>query len=260
MNPLLTVIPSGRLRIWDHPRDGCEYVIGADMAEGRVRDRSANMRRKLFSYSNEQPDYTAACVIERTSALHVASWHGKVQPDQFVTALFALGLYYHGALIVPEVNGPGVVLVDGLMRLGYPALYRSRVFNYVDQDPLRDEMGWRTTNINRPLLISRVAEALTIHGITRDAKLVDEMRTMEIDANGVARARGHNKDDRVMAFALALQGRSESLTSTGTGERVSANLAHLPVDDRSLYRLIEKKKHDRDYLRPGSGRRLARRL
>lgn len=233
MKPILTEVRAGHLRLWEMPLDGHEYVVGVDVAEGKIRDRSASARRKLYSYSNEQPDYTSATVVDLETGKHVASWHGKISPDQFVGPLVALAKYYNQALLVPEVNGPGIVIVIGLRQAAYPRVYRSKVWIHVDRDVVQDELGWRTSATNRPLLIARVSEWLQHPGMTRDAGLVDELRTMQFDASGTPRARGHNKDDRVFSLALALQGRHELLSSSRPQDRVDAT--PLSPDDRAMF-------------------------
>lgn len=83
-------------------------------------------------------------------------------------------------------------------------------------------MGFRTDAQTRPILITRVHEVLNSMTLwTRDSELVSELRTMEFDDSGVARARGKNKDDRVLALALALQGRHQAVYQTGGLHRES---------------------------------------
>lgn len=210
----------GRFKVWDEPKVRSRYVVGADIAEGKVRDRTRSARAQLYSYSDQRPDYSAAHVTEIETGLHVASWHGYVQPTEFAPLLAAIGFYYNQALIVPEVNAMGVAVVEGLtMVIRYPNVYRSKVFNKVERDFLGVDWGWRTTVQTRPLLIARIDEALNAQGLfTRDKDLIRELRTMQIDETGVPRAKGKDKDDRVIACGLSLQGRFELLYGTLTGQ------------------------------------------
>lgn len=203
----------GRLRIWDHPDDGIGYVIGADTAENVVRDRGASRRAKRVSYVDDRPDYSAAIVIELETGRHVASWHGYEDPGVYGSFLCALGLYYNEALLVPELNGPGISVVERLLDLRYPNLYRGMEWNDIDPEGPASSWGWRTTRENRPRLIARISEILqTTAFTTRDKQLVDELRTMQHSEDGTPRAKGRDKDDRVIALGLALQGRYESLS------------------------------------------------
>lgn len=201
--------PAGHLRIWDHADPGREYVIGADVAEGRVRDKNLSARRKLISYGDRQPDYSSASVVELHTGLHVASWHGTVNPHEFASILHAMGLHFNNALLVVEVNGPGYATVICLVeQMRYPKMYRTRQYAVSEASGLATEFGWRTLPQTREQLMFQITQALDEGNLfTRDAKLIDEMRTMERDPNGLPRAMGSNKDDRVFSFALAMQGR-----------------------------------------------------
>lgn len=201
--------PAGHLRVWDEPKAKVEYVVGADIAEGRVRDKGLSGRKKIISYSDYQPDYSAACVVELESGLHVASWHGSINTFDFAAVLYAMALYYNQALVVPEINGPGIATVTCLVEtLRYPKVYRSRQYAVMQNPGMATQYGWRTLPHTREHLMFRITEALTQGNLwTRDKQLIDEIRTMERDPNGNPRAIGNNKDDRVFALALALQGR-----------------------------------------------------
>lgn len=236
MDPILQQSPAGHLQIWDDPVHGRSYVVGADVAEGKVRDLQS-FRQKIFDPSRigERPDYSAAVVIEKETGVHVASWHGYIEPTEFATAVCALGLYYSRALIVPEINGPGIAVVENLTKMfKYPFVYRNRIYNFIDRDPIGASFGFRTTEQTRPMLISRVQEAInTGAAFTRDKRLCQELRTMVFDTTGKPRAMGRDKDDMVFAWALALQGRYELLY--GSLEDRSTEDDRLPAYDRRVW-------------------------
>jgi hypothetical protein len=245
MIPLLSEDRVGSLRIWDHPRDNFEYVIGVDTAEGRVKDRSAADRRKQFSYSDNRPDYSAAVVLEMESSMHVATWHGYMTPDEFATVCAAIGWYYNTALVVPEINGPGLVVVTRLAEtFQYNNLYRTRMFNVMERDPWQPQWGWRTDMHSRKLLIARIHEALNGgHLFTRDRHLIDELRTLEFDDQGVERGKGKNKDDRVLALGMALQGRYEALG--GISERKPPRPPARAYEDR-IWNIVKQQQEPHD--------------
>lgn len=200
---------AGELQIWDHPIDGRDYVVGGDVAEGKQRDKRVLRKRSQVSYHSDRPDYSCAVVLDMETCEHVATWHGYVPPEHFALVLAGIGIYFNSALIVPELNGPGLAVVTRLQEtLSYPNLYRSRMLNVLDMDPLQAKLGFKTDVVTRPWLMSLVSETVNSGTwATRDKGLVSELRTMEYDDMGVPRARGKNKDDRVFAFALALEGR-----------------------------------------------------
>lgn len=244
MKAILTESRTGQLKIWDPPKDRGEYVIGADPSEGKVRDKGAGKRK--FNYLDDRPDYSAAIVLELQTGLHVASWHGYVPPEQFAAVIAALGMHYNNALIVPEINGPGLVLVTTLSEtLHYPNLYRTRLFNVYDRDLHVAQWGWRTTADSRQMLVSRINEAVNPGRLfTRDRGLISELRTMEFDDQGNPRARGKNKDDRVLAFGMALQGRFERLG--GLQEAPEKKTDARAFDDQ-MHTRIQKKLEDKQH-------------
>ncbi len=214
--PTLVENPGGMLAIWDYPHDNGVYVVGADVAEGKVRDKGTT--RGVVAVGRDQPDYSVGIVMEANTGVHVASWHGYLAPIDFATALSALAWLYNQALVVPEVNGPGISVIEQLVRvLNYPNIYVSKLFG-VERDMSIDNVayGFRTTASTRPILINHIHRAVGSGLKTRDRGLARELRTMEFDDNGVARSRGRNKDDRVLALGLALQGVSELLQGSVT--------------------------------------------
>lgn len=211
------LVPSraGNLRIWDEPLDGRRYVLGADVSEGKVRDKPTNRIRRT-AQSEDRPDFSAAIVLDVESGQHVATWHGYLSPIHYAAALAALGWHYNTALLVAEINGPGLGVIEHLVRvIGYPAMYTSKIFGMESMESGEPPYGWRTTGPTRGILINRIEEAISSGFLdTRDRLLAKELRTIQFDDMGVPRARGSDKDDLVMALGLALQGRYESLVGT----------------------------------------------
>lgn len=252
MQPHLHENRNGLLRIWDHPVDNTEYVIGIDVAEGRKKDRSASERRGMASYSDSRPDYSAMIVIELESSQHVATWHGYIPPDALATIAAALGFYYNTALLVPEINGPGIAVITRLAEtIQYPNIYRSRVFNVLDRDPHNPALGWRTDAHSRKILMVRIHEMLASDSIfTRDRMLISELRTMEFDDQGTERARGRNKDDCVLAFSMALQGRYESIGATGRKVE-KLKITDREAMDKAVWDKVKLKQEAHEHRRTG---------
>jgi hypothetical protein len=226
---------SGRFRVWDEPVPGRLYVCGIDVAENRVRDRMLTRGRQTVQ--TEKPDYSCIIVLEEESGLHVATWHAHIDATEFAIVCAAVGLYYNGALLVPEINSAGVAVVETLTKvIGYYPLYRSRIYNRIEADPLGPEWGWRTTPHNRPILISKISMAVNYERLfTRDYELVKELRTMQYDESGMERARGRDKDDRVMALGLALIGRAESLEGSLDTDPPGQKRERLSPDDAAVW-------------------------
>ncbi len=244
--------PSGKLKVWADPVEGEQYVIGADVAEGKVRD--LGLMKSKPGFGNERPDYSAAIVIESSTTRHMASWHGYQEPMEYAFSLAAMGLHFNTALLVPELNGPGIAVVETLVRvISYPDVYRAKLFNRIEADGLGSEYGWRTTESSRKLLIAAVQRGIMLRTLkTLDQQLVKEMRTMVRDEQGRERARGKDKDDRVMALGLALQGRDE-MVATGSSFRLPPEESRLAPEDRAMWRIM--KDHLNEKVKSGSSAR-----
>jgi hypothetical protein len=252
VKPELVADRAGNFQIWDYPIEGREYVCGIDVAEGRKKDRTAMDRKRQHSYADGRPDYSCCVVIERDNGMHVATWHGYLTPDEFTTCCVAVGLYYNTALLVPEINGPGIVVVTRLSEtFRYPNIYRTRLFNVMGRDPFAAQLGWRTDNHTRKMLVSNVHDALnTSLAFTRDKRLLSELRTMEFDDQGTERARGNDKDDLVMAYGLALQGRNDSLSQLVDEKKTSSGRSY----DDFVWNKVREKLESRDARRSADRR------
>lgn len=254
----------GPLKIWEMPQEGHKYVIGSDVAEGKMRDMASSRKRDmLMAMTSDQPDYSASIVLDMETGKHCASWHGTMSPAQYAIAVMGLGYWYNMALLAPERNNHGIVLVQAFHDRRYPHIYRKHVDpGTITNSPVLDTLGWTTSAVSRPLLITRIAEMITHYpDFTRDKELVSELRTMEVDlATGTPRGKGRNKDDRVLALGIALQARNEYLQRESPPEEVvDDGLSHY---DRQIWnKLLDRAanndgtEYDRDRNRLGVGPR-----
>lgn len=232
---------AGKLRVWDEPLPNKDYVLGADVAENRVRDRALTKGKP--GTLRDKPDYSCAIVIDMEDGQHVATWHGHIDPTEFAITCAAVGLYYNRALLVPEVNSAGVAVVEMLTKvIQYQPLYRSKLFNRVDiDDPLGTEWGWRTSESTRAILMAQIQQAVNYGTLfTRDQHLMDELRTLQYDEQGKPRGIGRDKDDRVFALGLALMGRSDHLTGRLSGVQEAKDASRLSADDQLTWRRVKK--------------------
>lgn len=175
--PPIAVEQRGMLRIWEKPRKGSAYVIGADTAEGGGGDPSA------------------ALVFERGTGAHVASLHGQFIPWDFAQALVSLSTYYNGAVIAPERNNHGHAVIQAVQR-GYGA--GRRLYVHRDGKP-----GWLTNELTRsPMLDALDASHRRGTFRTPDRTLVEQMSRFVVSDDGKAEATKGSHDDLVMAGAI----------------------------------------------------------
>lgn len=184
---------SGTLALWEQPRPGAAYVIGADTAQGLAHG-----------------DHSVAQVLRRSTAglVHVASLVGKDEPDVFGSDVVLLALRFHEAWIVPETSeGTGVAATKAMRQKLYPYLY-----SQVSQESTAGKLearswGFNTNVLTRPILVNDLRAAIR-DGLlwTPDEATLKECATFIRGPDGKYQAQGTRKDDRVMALGLAVQG------------------------------------------------------
>jgi hypothetical protein len=177
----------GPLRIWAMPHTDGRYAIGADPSQGM-----------------EHGDFTSVHVINVRNGDVVATWHGRIDPDQLGTDVLApLGRWYGDALIGVENNNHGLSTLHALRRARYHPLYMQRSPRYKRSIPT-DIMGYRTSQITKPVMIDELNMALrdgTIH--LYEAETIAELRSFVRDERG--RMSGSPFDDRTISLAIAYQ-------------------------------------------------------
>jgi hypothetical protein len=182
-HPLLT----GRVRLWEHPLAGTEYVIGVDVG------------------GEERGDPHAACVLDRYARRVVATLHGYMQWDELVGHVSALGYYYNRAeLVVENNNNPAVA--GQLFKDNYPNLY-----HYADEFStkagVQGRPGYNTNRKTREELTQFLGLACRSRRlINPDAGFAREMPLFVWnEAKGRFQASGRkNHDDRILATAFAV--------------------------------------------------------
>lgn len=206
----------GALRIWRRPEPRHLYVIGADASEGidvAEGDGQAD------------PDYCAFSVLDATSGEQVAVLRARIEAMEAGRYLADLGRFYYDAFLVPEANGPGLAMIDELRRQEYPL---SKIYHRpksVDQvaGGLTGNIGFKTTVITRPQLISRLDSAIRQMGvIVRDKITLDELENFVYKANGRVEAGTGSHDDTVIALALAIVGVESAVTAQRVERAIGA--------------------------------------
>ncbi len=135
--------PKGMLKIWEKPKPGEKYVIGADVAEGLI-----------------QGDFTCCDVLKLPYGEQVAQIHGKIDPDTFGEILNFLGRYYNKALMGVEANNHGLTTITTLKRLNYANLYQREKLDSLGEGVKAKQAGWLTTKKSKYKIIDQLRSAL----------------------------------------------------------------------------------------------------
>jgi hypothetical protein len=196
-NPLTFVEnEKGYLKLFKEPEEFHNYVIGADVSEGKIVAEGD---------SEHETDYSCAQVIDRNTYEQVAVWHGRIDPDQFGRQVESLGRYYNDALIAVERNAVGLTPLIILRDLNYPNLYYREIYGQISEKRT-PELGWTTDRHTKELIINEGTQLLREHRVTiYDEDTIDEMMSFVRQANGSASAASGAHDDRVMSYLIALK-------------------------------------------------------
>ena len=185
-NPIKLAPGPDHWQIYHHPKEGHSYLVTIDSAHGV-----------------EDGDYSCIQVLDSTDHHQAAEFYARVPPDVVAQEAMKAGHSYNEAMIIPEIDGPGLAVVKELLDTGdgYQNIYiRSRSGNWTQK------FGFRTgTSGKRDAAIAELAK--TIRTGSWDffsSRLLAECQTFIENANGRAEAMPGEHDDAVMAMAIGL--------------------------------------------------------
>lgn len=180
--PIATEL-GGALRVWARPVKGERYLISADPSEGTGGDPGA------------------ALVYSRATGEHVATLHGQFPPGKLAELLDALGRTYNGALLIVERNNHGHAV---LLALASPPEGRAAyqwIYTAPDGKP-----GWLNNEVSRVSMLDGFEDAhRSGRWETPDARVLGELLTFTVNANGKAEAQRGAHDDLVIAAGIGAE-------------------------------------------------------
>ena len=203
------------LKVWEEPIDTAYYVIGADPAYGSSdwADRFCIQVYRVYADGLEQVAAFA------TSELNTY---------QFAWVIAHLAGAYKNSTLNLEVNGPGQAVINELRNLKRQAAAMGSAMgkdlmdvyanmqNYIwrRNDTLggmSNSIGWLTTSATKERMLNYMKDYFE-RGMMdiNDMDTVEEMKTMVRDGGSIE-ASGRNKDDRVIASALAAAAYAEQV-------------------------------------------------
>jgi hypothetical protein len=176
----------GQLQVWYMPVPGRRYLVAADPAGGGV-----------------EGDFSAVQVVDIETGLQCAELQAKLSTLELAQELAKLGHEYNAAVLVVERNNHGSGVLAYLHSVcRYPAIYSES-----------GKDGWLTTSVTRPRVLAELGSALVESpGIFSSERLLKECRSFVRHLNGRTEAQAGEHDDCLMAMAIALAARSETLS------------------------------------------------
>jgi len=224
--------PRGDLRIWKGPEPHELYVIGIDVAEGKVTEGSRG-----------GGDFSVGFVINGRTMEHVATWHGRIDPWPFAEEMAVLGQYYNNALLAPEKNNHGLVVIKRLLHdFEYSNIFQQRYApdkRKVASKP-RYEYGITTSSAtmgggSKAMLVDILRAAVTQVTPIHDSLFCNEGLTWVLDDRGRPKTNEGAHDDVLMAAAFAFYAARETFGIRFTGK----DPKEIPPPDRKKARRAE---------------------
>lgn len=137
----------GQFRIFKRRIKGRRYLIGADVAEGKL-------------VSTDNSDWSAACVMDIDTGEEVASYRSKQPPEEFAQDLVTLAEQYNMALIAPERNGPGgnvILTLNRHLLYGNVYMHKEWVKERAGVGKVLPVAGFPTNQRTRPIALNKLA-------------------------------------------------------------------------------------------------------
>ena len=196
-------------KVWDSPKMGVQYIIGADPAGGDAGS-----------------DFSTAYVFNPATSEVVATIHGRLAPDQFAGLISELGELYGQAKVVVERNNHGYA-VHGALRnsFNYGNIFTFKKDKAFEGD---NKEGMPTNTRTKPVMESFLQAAIRDRKLKiYDIEFVFEAQSY-VRENGKTGGEGDSHDDRVVAMMMVLAGLEVGNSSRRTltmGRRVKSERA-----------------------------------
>ena len=222
------------LKVWEEPVDTAYYVIGADPAYGSSdwADRFCIQVYRVYADGMEQVAAFAT---------------SEMNTYQFAWVIAHLAGAYKNSTLNLEVNGPGQAVINELKNLKRQAANMGSALgkdlmdvyanmqNYIwrRNDTLggmSNSIGWLTTSATKERMLTYMKDFFE-RGMMEinDMDTIEEMKTL-VRNNGSIEASGRNKDDRVIASALAAAAFAEQVQPRLIAQKITRQVSRIQDD------------------------------
>lgn len=172
--------------IYQIPKAGKRYYVGADLSEGVGQD------------------YSVIEILDSDGEQVAEFYSNKIKPYQMAEIINEIGHYYNYGLLCVEKASGGHSVIE---RLRYDLHYMNMVkYKSYDQfNKLVWNVGFDTNSKTKSIIINDFVELFEKGQLKINSRRVlQEMKIFEINDNGRMGASGSGHDDSVMAMALAI--------------------------------------------------------
>lgn len=199
-------IEAGRFwKMWEAPKDGVDYIIGCDVAEGYGGDSSTI---QVIRRDTGEQVYEYCC--------------NSIKTTEFAKQIYKIGKFYNWALVGVERNNHGLtvltvlnrgVLLDDTRKV-YPNLYKQKSIDK-SNNKTTFKLGWLTTSASKPLMLDEFDSAFEDDSVLiNSAQCLIEMREFTGEDLEVKKVKSSDSGtsrhyDRLIGIAIAWQMRKE---------------------------------------------------
>lgn len=194
-NELMSYVPlevRNKYKRFKKPIKHRRYIIGADPAAG-------------IPVTSENPDFSAAVVIDLETGEEMAAYQAHVLPEEFAWDLVELAQEYNDAEIcVERLSEGGSVLTTITGECMYWNVYKHYDWWKKDLQNRKEIIGFPTNTRNRPMALNRIRwfVAESPH-LIYDITFIQEAMAFVRDEKGKPQATKGAHDDTVLCRAFA---------------------------------------------------------
>lgn len=184
----------GNMWIWEDPMLGHEYILSVDAASGSA------------------DDFGTICIMDFTTGIQVAEYHGKITPDTLGEIANEYGNKYEAFVVIDVTGGYGGTSVLKMIELGYsPKKMYYDVVLGIDsvtnnknlERHMRDgKLPGLNFQKNRNMIVTKLEEGVRLDSFkVRSVRALAEMSTFVFKNGRPDHMKGYH-DDLLMAIAM----------------------------------------------------------
>lgn len=174
----------GVFRFFEAPGQGLQYCIGGDASSG------------------SGTDYSALVVRRKDTNKIVATYKGKIDPDELAYKAMLLGGLFNNATVAIENDKFGFAANQKLKSI-YKKVYVQRSVDKTTQK-ISENFGWDTNAVTRPMMLAQMQQEIRQEALKlEDERLIKEALVFIVNEAGKAEAQEGCNDDFVIACAIS---------------------------------------------------------
>ena len=182
--------------IFDLPKSGVDYALGADVAEGIEIEENT-----------QKYDYSTIVIFRLDTMEQVAEYKAHIVPNLFAEQVWMVCKAYNSCVAGVEANKDGGTVIDNLRnRFGHSNIFVREVIEVEKYQRRTKKLGWLTTEKSKRKLVNEMENFIREEqGIFYSERLINECLTFIKTPEGKNEADKGCHDDLVMAAGIALQ-------------------------------------------------------